>query len=132
MPPCLPCLPYRLYPHMPLSSRRGSGSACRSVYGGWVEWLRGERDDGVDSIANQIAPESHWPEMRVLILVVSDWSNYGLITNYYALWKKNDCVVSLTCVTRLTLSCVMHALSSCVTHSASSCVTYASSCVTHA
>lgn len=28
--------------------------------------------DGSDSIARQIAPESHWPEMRVLILVVND------------------------------------------------------------
>lgn len=28
--------------------------------------------DGSDSIATQIAPASHWPEMRILVLVVSD------------------------------------------------------------
>ncbi|NIG61719.1 diphosphomevalonate decarboxylase [Pontoporia blainvillei] len=31
----------------------------------------GERADGKDSIARQVAPESHWPELRVLVLVVS-------------------------------------------------------------
>jgi len=35
-----------------------------------VKWIRGDRDDGKDSIAVQIAPADHWPEMRLLILVV--------------------------------------------------------------
>ena len=51
--------------------RKGSGSACRSVYGGFVEWRMGKEIDGSDSIAKQIKPHTHWPQLRILILVVS-------------------------------------------------------------
>nr|CAB3264091.1 diphosphomevalonate decarboxylase-like [Phallusia mammillata] len=50
-------------------ARRGSGSACRSMDGGFVEWIAGTDED--DSIAKQFVPEMHWPELRVFIIVVS-------------------------------------------------------------
>ncbi len=39
-------------------SRRGSGSAARSIPSGYVEWLRGTSD--TDSYAVSIAPPEHW------------------------------------------------------------------------
>lgn len=52
-------------------SRRGSGSASRSIEGGFVEWLRGEKDDGSDSYGVQIATPEHWPDFRMITTIVS-------------------------------------------------------------
>lgn len=37
-----------------------------------MQWHKGALENGGDSIARQILPATHWPEMRVLILVVND------------------------------------------------------------
>ncbi len=50
-------------------ARMGSGSACRSVFGGFVEWRMGSKKDGSDSYAVQIAPASHWPALRNVIAI---------------------------------------------------------------
>ncbi len=52
-------------------ARQGSGSACRSLFGGYVGWEQGSASDGSDSTAFQVAPAEHWPTMRAVILVVS-------------------------------------------------------------
>lgn len=53
-------------------ARQGSGSACRSVLGGFVEWKKGERMDGSDSFAEQVASHTHWPEFRCVIAIVEE------------------------------------------------------------
>lgn len=55
-----------------LISRQGSGSACRSLFGGYVAWQQGSLPSGEDSLAVEVAPASHWPEMHALICVVND------------------------------------------------------------
>ena len=47
-------------------ARQGSGSACRSVPSGFVEWHYGEVSD--DSFAETIAPTDHW-DIRDLIAI---------------------------------------------------------------
>lgn len=49
-------------------ARQGSGSACRSIPAGFVEWFAGTT--GADSYAVQIAPPSFW-DLRDVIAVVS-------------------------------------------------------------
>ncbi len=49
-------------------ARFGSGSACRSIPGGFTEWTAGASSE--DSFAKQIAPPEHW-DLRDVIAIVS-------------------------------------------------------------
>jgi diphosphomevalonate decarboxylase len=75
-------------------ARLGSGSAARSVEEGFVEWRKGEREDGADSWAERL--DAEWPGFRVGALVVSGaakgvGSGEGMrrtaaTSDFYALW----------------------------------------------
>ncbi len=50
-------------------ARRGSGSASRSVPGGFTAWHMGERAAGEDSFATTLAPANHWDLVDVVALI---------------------------------------------------------------
>ena len=50
-------------------ARKGSGSACRSIPGGFVQWEAGTDDDS--SFAYQIAPADHW-DIRITTVIFNE------------------------------------------------------------
>jgi diphosphomevalonate decarboxylase len=80
-------------------ARRGSGSACRSVQGGFCEWQRGEREDGEDSFALQRFDSAHWPDLRMVVAILDrgekevksrdGMKNTVETSPYYPAWVKD-------------------------------------------
>ena len=56
-------------------ARRGSGSASRSIPGGYVEWQVGTTDE--DSFAFSIAPANHWNLVDCIAIVSSSHKKTG-------------------------------------------------------
>ena len=61
-------------------ARRGSGSAARSIQGGFVELLAGDSDQ--TSFAQQIAPENHWPIIDLVVIVDEKLKHTGSSTGH--------------------------------------------------
>ena len=53
-----------------IMARRGSGSASRSIFGGFVMWKKGNSDDS--SYARQIFNENHWDVRNIIAMVSSN------------------------------------------------------------
>ncbi|SHI16043.1 diphosphomevalonate decarboxylase [Clostridium intestinale] len=52
-------------------ARRGSGSACRSIFGGYVKWEKGEKLDGTDSHGVRLLSEKDWDISILSVMVAS-------------------------------------------------------------
>lgn len=80
-------------------ARQGSGSAARSVFGGFVEMKKGESTDGSDAFAVQLYDENYW-QLDMLILVTSEapkaiGSTEGMTLTaktspYYSAWVQSS------------------------------------------
>lgn len=51
-------------------ARLGSGSACRSINKGFVEWHKGAAPDGQDSFGEQLP--YIWPELRIGLYIINE------------------------------------------------------------
>lgn len=80
-------------------ARIGSGSAARSIFGGYVEMHRGRLPDGSDSIAEPLAAANDWP--LEVVIAVSDRSRKSVgstegmqrtaqTSPFYAAWVANQ------------------------------------------
>ncbi|MBS4537372.1 diphosphomevalonate decarboxylase [Clostridium sp. D2Q-11] len=56
-------------------ARQGSGSASRSIYGGFVEWQKGIQKDGQDSFAKPLLSEKDWNISILSVVVASKEKN---------------------------------------------------------
>jgi diphosphomevalonate decarboxylase len=60
-------------PELSALARQGSGSAARSIFGGFAEMAAGEDPDGSDAVAHQILPADAW-DVRLLVAITSQGS----------------------------------------------------------
>lgn len=88
-------------PELSRLARRGSGSAARSIFGGFVEMAAGVRDDGSDAFATPLLAAGEWPLAVVVAITTRVAKDVGsreamertrLTSPFYREWIANGAV----------------------------------------
>jgi diphosphomevalonate decarboxylase len=58
-------------PELSVLARQGSGSAARSIFGGFVEMAAGEQADGSDACAQPLLPPDAW-DVRLVVAITAE------------------------------------------------------------
>jgi diphosphomevalonate decarboxylase len=66
-------------------ARRGSGSACRSIPGGFVEWVAGGTDD--TSFAATFADPTHWDLVDCIAIINEEHKPVGSTAGHALAWS---------------------------------------------
>ena len=106
-------------------ARQGSGSACRSIWGGWVLWDRGSKESGEDSHGQPLADPDHW-SLCMIIAVVSDQkkaisSTSGMLQSaqtspFYSAWVESS-QADIEAAKKAVLNKDLHTLGTLMEHS---------------
>jgi diphosphomevalonate decarboxylase len=82
-------------PELSALARAGSGSAARSIFGGFVEMARGERPDGADAVARPLPDGDGW-DVRLVVAITAGgpkaigstaaMAHTARTSPYYAAW----------------------------------------------
>jgi len=67
-------------PELSRLARHGSGSACRSIPSGFVEWTAGE--DDITSYAYSIAAADHWDLVDLVVIVNKEHKKVGSVEGH--------------------------------------------------
>jgi diphosphomevalonate decarboxylase len=102
-------------------ARRGSGSAARSIPGGFVEWQAGTSDE--DSFAFSVAPPDHWQLVDCVAIVTAAHKKTGSTEGHSVAWtsplqaaRVEDAPRRLDICRKAILECDFNAFASIVEH----------------
>jgi diphosphomevalonate decarboxylase len=76
-------------------ARLGSGSACRSIFPGLVEWEKCSKIHNDESVAIQIVDNNYWSDLKILLLVVNDTKKDTSSTDGMKLSKETSSLLKL-------------------------------------
>ena len=106
-------------------ARQGSGSACRSIWGGWVWWDKGNKSTGEDSHGYPLATAKHWSVSMIIAIVSAQKKSVpstkgmlqsALTSPFYSTWVESS-EADVNAAKKAVLEKDLHALGTLMEHS---------------